>query len=46
MAAPRLVEGDTAGAERKLMDVSISHVKELVEIVSATFPDPAYAPTA
>jgi len=43
---PPLAEGDTAGAERKLMDVSISHVKQLVEIVSTTFPELVYAPTA
>jgi malate dehydrogenase len=42
----KVIEIDLEGEERKLMDVSISHVKELVEIVSTTFPDLAYAPTA
>ncbi|MHC4715776.1 MAG: hypothetical protein ACYS5V_02295 [Planctomycetota bacterium] len=49
-AAPPLrsaqIEADLDGDERKLMDVSISHVKELVEIVRKTFPELAYAPTA
>jgi hypothetical protein len=40
------VEIDPEGYRRKLMDVSISHVKKLVEIVSTTFPEMAYAPTA
>jgi malate/lactate dehydrogenase len=42
----KVIEIDLDGDERKLMDVSISHVKELVEIVSTTFPELAYAPTA
>jgi malate dehydrogenase len=44
----KVIEIDLEGEERerKLMDVSISHVKELVEIVSTTFPELAYAPTA
>jgi malate dehydrogenase len=40
----KVIEIDLEGEERKLMDVSISHVKELVEIVSTTFPELAYAP--
>jgi malate dehydrogenase len=39
----KVIEVDLDGDERKLMDVSISHVKELVEIVSTTFPELALA---
>ena len=42
----KVIEIDLDGDERKLMDVSISHVKELVEIVSKTFPELALATTA
>ncbi len=35
----KVIEIDLAGEERKLMDVSISHVKELVKIVQETFPE-------
>ncbi len=35
----RVIEVDLDADERKLMDTSVSHVKELVEIVSRTFPE-------
>ncbi len=35
----RVVEIELDGDERKLMDESISHVKDLVGIVRKTFPD-------
>ncbi len=42
----KVIEVELDADERKLMDTSIRHVKELVEIVSTTFPELAYAPTA
>jgi malate dehydrogenase len=40
----KIIEVDLDGDERKLMDESISHVKELVEVVQKTFPELALSP--
>ena len=35
----KIIEIDLDDDERKLMDASVSHVKDLVEVVRSTFPD-------